>query len=103
MSTNNSPMQNCIEPMFANNSPMQNARSQCPQTTILCKLHEANVSEQQSYANCTKPMSANNSPMQNDMKLMSANNSPMQNRKNPMFANKYHFPTCGRQDFPCTG
>ena len=65
MFTNIHLMQNCIKLMFAIRGLMQNAWSQCSQTTVLCKLQEANVRKQQSYAKCMKPMFPNNSPMQN--------------------------------------
>ena len=89
MFANNCPMQNYTKPMSTNNRPMQIARSQCLQTTILCKLHEANVHKQQPYAKLHK---ANVS-----------NQKPHANRIDPMLANKSLFPTCGKQDFPCTG
>ena len=48
-------LQNCIEPMFAIKGPMQKAWSQYLRTTVLCKMHEANVSEQKPHAKPQEP------------------------------------------------
>ena len=86
MSAIRGPMQNCIKLMFAIRGPMQNARSKCSQTTVLCKMHEANVHKQQSYA---KPHEANVCEQQSHAKPQEPNvheQKPLSNLRQARFS-----------------
>ena len=65
---------------------MQKARSQCSQTTVLCKLHEANVSKQQSYAKPHEANVRNQKPLAKQQEANIHKQKPLSNLRQARFS-----------------